>query len=158
MTLSEYLTHLRNSSELTYQNIADMTGLHINTVQNIINGKTRSTTFDKAQRLVIALGGSLDVLKKLDYAEGDIMAIEAKSIPDDPHVLSDYSISVETRMQYAAAISRERQLNRFLGIALICATLLLLLVTVAVIALFVYDFTHPDRGWWQTWHSLSMHI
>lgn len=81
MTLSEYLTRLRNDSGLTYQHIADQTGLHINTVQNIINGKTRSTSIDKAQRLVIVLGGSLDALKQLDYADGDPMVTELALIP-----------------------------------------------------------------------------
>lgn len=158
MTLSEYLTHLRNKSDLTYQNIADMTGLHINTVQNIISGKTRSPSFDNAKRLVIALGGSLDVLKKLDFADGDALADKAQAIPDEPQALVNYSLSIESRMQYTAAIARERQLNHTLGTLLLCVSALLLLMTAAVIALFVYDFTHPDRGWWQAFYQLTTHL
>ena len=158
MTLAEYLTRLKNDTDLTFQNISDMTGLHINTVQNILSGKTKSTSMDKAQKLTIALGGSLDVLQKLSYIEGDPMADEVQLIPTEPHPLADYTISVETRMQYQSAIFRERKLNRTLSIALIFTAVLLLLVTAAVIALFVYDFTHPDRGWYQTFRQLTAYM
>lgn len=158
MTLAEYLTRLKNDTDMTFQNISDMTGLHINTVQNILSGKTKSTSMDKAQKLTIALGGSLDVLPKLSYLDGDPMADEVQLIPTEPHPLVDYTISVETRMQYQSAIFRERKLNRTLSIALIVATVLLLLITSAVIALFVYDFTHPDRGWYQTFRQLTAYM
>ena len=158
MTLSEYLTRLRNDTDLTYQNISDMTGIHINTVQNIINGKTKTTTIDKAQKLVMALGGSLDVLQRLDYMDGDALVDEAKSVPTETKALADYTIGIEARMQYQSAILRERKINHTLTIALVCVSFLLLLLTVAVIALFVYDFTHPDRGWYQAFQRLTAHI
>lgn len=147
MTLSEYLTRLRNDSGLTYQHIAEQTGLHINTVQNIINGKTRSTSIDKAQRLVIALGGSLDALKQLDYEDGDPMVSELALIPSDTQALAAYADRTEIRMQYSAALMRERQINRLLIIVLIIVLFLLLLLTSAVIALFTYDLSQWDRGW-----------
>ena len=158
MTLAEYLTRLKNDTDLTYQNLADMTGIHINTVQNILNGKTKSTTIDKAQKLTIALGGSLEVLPKLEYMDGDAMANEVRMIPEESRALADYTMSVDLRMQYQSAIIRERKINRILTISLVCVSALLFLLTMAIIALFAYDLTHDDRGWYQAFQHLTAHL
>lgn len=158
MTLAEYLTRLKNDTDYTFQNLSDMTGIHINTIQNILNGKTKSTTMDKAQKLTIALGGSLDMLQKLDYLDGDSMAADVQTIPSDSSSLAVYTMSVENRMQYQAAIFRERKLNKTLTLALICTSVILFLLTVAIIALFTYDLTHPDRGWYQALQRLTAHV
>ena len=149
MSLHDYMYRLYVDSGLSYREISDLSGVAANTVQNYINGITKNHSIDKARRIISALGGDLSVLNKLDLSDEETAAEEQAKIPTDASALLVYTLSEEARTSYKAAVLRERRSIKYLSLALIAESIMLFVLIAAVVALFVYDFTHPDRGWYQ---------
>lgn len=150
MTFAEYAFRLMSENDMTYQEISDRSGVHINTVQNYIKAKTKNLSYDKAKNILRALGGDISMLDQFEDTAGDpIIAEAAKSVPTDPVNHQLYEVNDKLIMSYQAALSRERSICRILSRCLIIVTVMLFIVTGSIIALFAYDFTHDDRGWYQ---------
>lgn len=58
----KYITALKEAGKFTSEDIANLSGIPISTVRNIISGKTQDAGFHTIAKLVISLGGDLNEL------------------------------------------------------------------------------------------------
>ena len=61
----EYILALKEAGNFTYEDIANISGIPLSTVRNILSGKTPDARFGTIAKLVISLGGNLNEL--VDY-------------------------------------------------------------------------------------------
>lgn len=131
----------RQAQNMSYQNVADACNVSQSTILRVFKRQTEPT---------------LDLLKKIAFA----VKYEP---PQEPVVLTGYTQDAYIEYlqkawaadkrdhsmrisQIQADNNRERaEARRSLNIAL----LIIAAFVVAFFALFVYDFTHTDRGWFQ---------
>ena len=71
----EYILALKEAGNFTYEDIANISGIPLSTVRNILSGKTPDARFGTIAKLVISLGGDLNEL--VDYEQKK--EIEVKS-------------------------------------------------------------------------------
>lgn len=58
----EYILALKNVGSFTFEDIANQSGIPLQTVRNILSGKTPDARFGTIAKLVISLGGDLNEL------------------------------------------------------------------------------------------------
>lgn len=58
--IREYLVALKNSGSFAYEDIANLSGIPLQTVRNIYNGKTPDPRFATVAKIIISLGGDLN--------------------------------------------------------------------------------------------------
>lgn len=58
----EYLLALKEAGSFTFEDIANISGIPLQTIRNIYSGKTPDARFGTVAKLVIALGGDLNEL------------------------------------------------------------------------------------------------
>jgi transcriptional regulator with XRE-family HTH domain len=58
----EYILALKNAGNFTFEDIANQSGIPLQTVRNILSGKTPDARFGTIAKLVISLGGDLNEL------------------------------------------------------------------------------------------------
>lgn len=56
----EYLGALKNTGSFSYEDIANLSGIPLQTVRNIYNGKTPDPRFATVAKIIISLGGDLN--------------------------------------------------------------------------------------------------
>ena len=56
----EYLTALKNTGNFSYEDIANLSGIPLQTVRNIYTGKTPDPRFATIAKIIISLGGDLN--------------------------------------------------------------------------------------------------
>ena len=56
----EYLVALKDAGDFTYEDIANLSGIPLQTVRNIYSGKTPDARFGTIAKIVISLGGDLN--------------------------------------------------------------------------------------------------
>lgn len=56
----EYLNALKNSGNFAYEDIANLSGIPLQTVRNIYTGKTPDPRFATVAKIIISLGGDLN--------------------------------------------------------------------------------------------------
>ena len=56
----EYLIALKNTGDFTYEDIANLSGIPVQTVRNIYTGKTPDPRFATVAKIIISLGGDLN--------------------------------------------------------------------------------------------------
>lgn len=61
----EYLIALKEAGKFTFEDIANLSGIPLQTVRNIYSGKTPDARFGTVAKLVLSLGGDLNEL--VDY-------------------------------------------------------------------------------------------
>lgn len=67
--LRDYLNSYMSKNNLSVQDVADLTGVSANTLQNIRSGKTESPNMITAAQIVKSLGGSLDAIAGIDMPQ-----------------------------------------------------------------------------------------
>lgn len=60
--IRSYLVALKEAGNFTYEDIANLSGIPIQTVRNIYSGKTPDARFGTISKLVISLGGDMNEL------------------------------------------------------------------------------------------------
>ena len=55
-----YLVELKNKGNFTYEDIANLSGIPLQTVRNIYTGKTPDPRFGTIAKIIISLGGDLN--------------------------------------------------------------------------------------------------
>jgi transcriptional regulator with XRE-family HTH domain len=60
--IRSYLVALKEAGNFTYEDIANLSGIPIQTVRNIYSGKTPDARFGTVSKLVISLGGDMNEL------------------------------------------------------------------------------------------------
>ena len=58
----EYIMALKNAGNFTHEDIANISGIPLSTVRNILSGKTPDARFGTIAKIVISLGGDLNEL------------------------------------------------------------------------------------------------
>lgn len=58
----EYILALKEAGSFTYEDIANLSGIPLQTVRNICTGKTPDARFGTIAKIVISLGGDLNDL------------------------------------------------------------------------------------------------
>lgn len=58
--IREYLIALKNTGNFSYEDIANLSGIPIQTVRNIYTGKTPDPKFGTVAKIIISLGGDLN--------------------------------------------------------------------------------------------------
>ena len=56
----EYLNALKETGHFSYEDIANLSGIPVQTVRNIITGKTPDPRFGTVAKMIIAMGGDLN--------------------------------------------------------------------------------------------------
>lgn len=60
--VKEYIIALKNSGNFSYEDIANISGIPLQTVRNIFTGKTPDPRFNTIAKIIISLGGDLNEL------------------------------------------------------------------------------------------------
>lgn len=58
--VKDYMIALKNSGNFSYEDIANLSGLPLQTVRNIFTGKTPDPRFATVAKIIISLGGDLN--------------------------------------------------------------------------------------------------
>lgn len=58
----EYILALKGAGNFTFEDIANLSGIPVQTIRNILSGKTPDARFGTIAKLVISLGGDLNEL------------------------------------------------------------------------------------------------
>lgn len=66
--IHEYLQRLKDKRKLTNQQLADLSGVPISSVQRILAGQTDNPSYQSICDLTVALGGSMDELAGIKAA------------------------------------------------------------------------------------------
>lgn len=124
MPISQKLCELRDKRNLTNQQIADLSGVPVTSVNRILSGQTENPTFANVSDITRALGGSLDELGGLLQGKGREMSPEER-------IIAIYASTIRDKNRWIMALF-----------------ILLGALLIGIIALFAYDFTYLDRGWY----------
>lgn len=124
MLLYEHLRAMKDTSNMTAQQIADKSGVPVATVNRVLQGLTENPGFDTVCKLVKAMGGSLNDLDEDKVCESESLT-------------QLYERGLEYRNK------KIRRLERTITIIAVFT----FLVMVAVIGMLVYDMMYLDRGW-----------
>lgn len=60
--VKEYIIALKNTGNFSYEDIANQSGIPLQTVRNIFTGKTPDPRFNTIAKIIISLGGDLNEL------------------------------------------------------------------------------------------------
>ena len=58
--IHNYLVHLKNTGNFTYEDIANLSGIPLQTIRNIYTGKTPDPRFGTVAKIIISMGGDLN--------------------------------------------------------------------------------------------------
>ena len=65
----EYILALKEEGNFKYEDIANLSGIPVQTIRNICSGKTADSRFDTITKIIISLGGDLNALVGHDKEE-----------------------------------------------------------------------------------------
>ena len=124
--ICEQLKALRDAAGLTNAKWAELSGVSTPTITRYLSDPNCNPQYFHVEALVKAAGGSIDILAGID---AEAVKVAEGYTPD-------------TGAMYRSVIREERKEKRIVAIALA-------LVVGILIGMFIYDFSHPDRGWVQ---------
>lgn len=143
--IADELNSLFEAKNLTPRQIARMSGIAESTISRILKKQTADPSFETVVNLVKAVDGSLDEMVgitppadpvtalKVNYEQ--LLAVKDEQIADKDKQIAD---------KEAQLAVREKRITTLMWILVgLCVFVL------AIVALFVYDFMHLDRGWIQ---------
>lgn len=95
----EYILALKTAGNFSYEDIANQSGIPLQTVRNILSGKTPDARFLTITKIVTSLGGSLDEL--IGYEKKKEIEINSMVSLKETYEMriSDITSSYETRIQ-----------------------------------------------------------
>ena len=126
--LADYLKLLKNKKNLTNQELADLSGVPVGTINRIMAGQTDNPNFQTVCDIVIALDGSLDELAGIPPRSGN---------PE-----RSGSVNAEEMLMFRKLISTKDKWIHRLFICL-CALFLFIL------SVFVLDLLNPSVGFFR---------
>ena len=128
MAISNQLKLLKEKRHLTNQQLADLSGVPIGTVNRILSGQTDNPSFQAVCDMVMAMDGSLD----------EMVGIKEEASPSDKK-----SASKEIIQLYEGIIAdKEKWMLRLFS----CCCVL----TIVLIGIVAYDLLNPHIGFFQT--------
>ena len=161
--VAKYLTSLKEKTGLTYEAIAEQSGLSLSTVKNLFSGKSEDPRLNTVAPVTYVLNGSIDEMYS-GKSKDEITEISISSIKEmyefqleeqrkthetnmtitrnhyEQH-RQDYKESMEMRLADKDVIIKEKdkQINFFKILACIGFTIL--------IGLLILEVSNPNLGW-----------
>ena len=126
----DYLLKLKAESNLTNEQLAQLSGIPESTLARIFNGRTDNPYFHTIVDLVRAMKGSVDEMEDLRPLQKD--ANTAKNAAVDNKLITLYREIIN---------NKERWIRFLAGVLLAVPIFILIMVT--------YDILHPMKGWIQ---------
>ena len=97
--VKEYIIALKNSGNFSYEDIANISGIPLQTVRNIFTGKTPDPRFNTIAKIIISLGGDLNELIGYDKKK-EIEVNSTVSLKETYEMrIADLIKSYETRIE-----------------------------------------------------------
>ena len=128
MAISNQLKLLKERRHLTNQQLSDLSGGPIGTVNRILSGQTDNPSFQAVCDMVMAMDGSLD---------------ELVGIKEEASTAEKKSASKEIIQLYEGIIAdKERWMMRLFT----CCCIL----TIVLIGIVAFDLLNPNHGWFQS--------
>ena len=121
--LSTRLKELKDQRKLTNQQLSDLSGVPVGTINRIMAGQTDNPSFQTVCDMVMAMGGSLDELAGIQTPGG------GEPSPPGEDLIRLYERTIE---------GKEKWLYRLF---FLCCVLIAVLLGVLI-----YDLTHPMVG------------
>lgn len=128
MAISNQLKQLKEKRKLTNQQLSDLSGVPIGTVNRILSGQTDNPSFQAVCDMVMAMEGSLD---------------EMVGIKEEASLTERKSSSKEMIQLYESIIADK---NKWMIRLFTCCCVL----TLALMGIVAYDLLNPNYGWFQT--------
>lgn len=135
--VSNYLAKKIEGTNITYEQIAKISGVSLSTVKNLFTGKTQDPRLDTVAPVTYAVNGSVD-----EMLRGDLEAVK----PTAPKVISEQHFN-DTVNHYEHRLEDKREIikdkNKLIKILTvgICACLFVL------VGLLILEVLHPQSGW-----------
>ena len=127
--ISAQLKELKDKRKRTNQQLADLSGVPLGTINRILSGQTDNPSFQTVCDIVMTMDGSLDELVGISEPEQD----HPKPMGPGREIIELYQTIIS---------GKDKWLHRLF---LCCCFLTLVLV-----AIVGYDLTHPTVGFFQT--------
>ena len=124
--LSTRLKELKDQRKLTNQQLSDLSGVPVGTINRIMAGQTDNPSFQTVCDMVMAMGGSLDELAGIQTPGG------GEPSPPGEDLIRIYERTIE---------GKEKWLYRLF---FLCCVLVAVLLGVLI-----YDLTHPMVGFFR---------
>ncbi|MCQ4771762.1 helix-turn-helix transcriptional regulator [Intestinimonas massiliensis] len=124
--LSTRLKELKDQRKLTNQQLSDLSGVPVGTINRIMAGQTDNPSFQTVCDMVMAMGGSLDELAGIQTPGG------GEPSPPGEDLIRLYERTIE---------GKEKWLYRLF---FLCCVLIAVLLGVLI-----YDLTHPMVGFFR---------
>lgn len=106
--VKEYIVALKNSGNFSYEDIANLSGIPLQTVRNIFTGKTPDPRFNTIAKIIISLGGDLNELIGYDKKK-EIEVNSTVSLKETYEMrIADLIKSYETRIDDVKAFCELR--------------------------------------------------
>lgn len=104
----EYIIALRDSGNFTYEDVANLSGIPLQTVRNIFTGKTPDPRFATVAKIIISLGGDLNEIVGYDKKK-EIEVNSTVSLKETYEMrIADLIKSYEDRIEDIKAFSDQR--------------------------------------------------
>jgi DNA-binding Xre family transcriptional regulator len=104
----DYILALKDAGSFTFEDIANMSGIPLQTVRNICTGKTPDARFGTISKLVISLGGDLNELVGYEKKK-EIEVNSTVSLKETYEMrINDIINSYETRIADIKALCEQR--------------------------------------------------
>lgn len=129
MAIHNQLKQLKEKRRLTNQQLADLSGVPIGTVNRILSGQTDNPSFQAVCDMVMAMDGSLDEL--VGIKEETFSPTERKSA------------GKEIIQLYEGIIADK---NKWMIRLFTCCCVL----TLVLIGIVAFDLLNPNHGWFQS--------
>lgn len=128
MAIHNQLKQLKEKRKLTNQQLSDLSGVPIGTVNRILSGQTDNPSFQSVCDMVMAMDGSLD----------ELVGIKEEASPSDKK-----SSNKEIIQLYEGIIAdKEKWMIRLFT----CCCIL----TLVLIGIVAFDLLNPNHGWFQS--------
>ena len=126
--LADYLRKLKDKKNITNQELSDLSGVPIGTINRIMAGQTDNPNFQTICDIVIALDGSLD----------NLVGIKSTVENENPNI----TLSMESAMMYKHIIATK---DKWIRNLFICVCFLV----VFILILLVIDLSIPSLGYFR---------
>lgn len=126
--ISTQLKELKDKRKLTNQQLAELSGVPVGTINRILSGQTDNPSFQTVCDIVMAMDGSLDELAGIKEAEEP----PAKAKGPGREIIELYQDIIT---------GKDKWLHRLF----VCCCFL----TLVMVAIVGYDLTHPTVGFFQ---------
>lgn len=106
--VKEYIFALKNTGNFTYEDIANLSGIPLQTVRNIFTGKTPDPRFATISKIIFSLGGDLNELIGYDKKK-EIEVNSTVSLKETYEMrIADLIKSYETRIEDVKSMCEAR--------------------------------------------------